>query len=175
MWRQSFLSCHRPSLSTSKPSTSLPHFPVSPETQTMGLVPTNLPWQAMGLCRWGSGTSKEVVWVGHGREGGSGGQRRRCVQGPTHHKGLQGDLLLRQHNWLREPPLARYSPSKGGDRPSRSHSGQRPCLSSHLPGGRKVLHSCSSNHDLLGGLPAGRRWQVGLVVGRWPVPPRAAA
>ena len=39
-----------------------------------------------------------------------------------------------------------------------------------------MLHPCSSNHDLLGGLPAGRRWQVGLVVvGRWPVPPRAAA
>ena len=29
MWRESFLSCHRPSLSTSQPSTSLPHFPVS--------------------------------------------------------------------------------------------------------------------------------------------------
>ena len=102
-----------------------------------GLVPTNLPWQAMDSCMWGSGTSKEVVWVGHGKVGESGGQRQRCVQVPNHHKGLQGggDLLLRQHNWLREPPLARCSPSKGGDRPSRSHNGQRPCLSSHLPGG----------------------------------------
>ena len=129
----------------------------------------------MDLCRWGSGTSKEVVWVGHGRVGGSGGQRRRCVQEPNHHKDLQGerDSLLRQHNWLREPPLARCSPSKGGDLPSRSHNGQRPCLSSHLLGGWIGVTPLLFK-PRLGGLPAGRRCQVGLVVGRWPVPPRAA-
>ena len=118
--------------------------------------------------------------MGHGRVGGSGGQPRRCDQGPVHHKGLQDgrDFLLRQHNWLREPPLARCSPSKGGDRPSRSHNGQRPCLaSSHLPEG--LARCCTpalQTTTYSGGLPAGRRWQVGLVVvGRWPVPPRAAA
>ena len=131
----------------------------------------------MDLCRWGSGTSTEVVLAGHDRVEGIGGQPRRNAQGPAHCRDLQGvkeSLLLHQHNWLLEPPLARCSPSKGGGRPWRSHNGQRPCLSSHLLGGWIGVTPLLFK-PRLGGLPAGRRCQVGLVVvGRWPVPPRAA-
>ena len=114
--------------------------------------------------------------AGHDRVEGIGGQPRRSAQGPAHCRDLQGvkeSLLLRQHNWLLEPPLARCSPSKGGGRPWRSHNGQRPCLSSHLLGGWIGVTPLLFK-PRLGGLPAGRRCQVGLVVGRWPVPPRAA-
>ena len=130
MWRQSFLSCHRPSLSTSQPSTSLPHFPVSlkqwaaanqptypdkPRTRVGGVVVPRRRWYGWGMVGWEGaeanhgGVSRGQSTIRVSRMGGTSssasitGSVSPLWQDVLHPKGAtapRGATTVKDHVWL---------------------------------------------------------------------------